>query len=71
MRNPKVIAVLSFLIASVVSRLVLAAAGFSYNLFSDPFDPVKLIIDFGSLLALFALVQLVLVRALGARDAGE
>jgi hypothetical protein len=46
------IAPATFVIAWVVSRIAFAAAGFSYNVFSDPFNFGKLIIDlavFGSL----------------------
>ncbi len=71
MRNRNSIAVVALVIASFASRALFAAVGFSYNLFSDPFDPVKLIIDFGTLLALFALSLFVLVRALGSKNARD
>ena len=63
------IAFLSVVIAYVASRIVFAAAGFNYNIFSDPFDLGKLVVDVGVWVVLYALIYSLVSRALGRRTA--
>jgi hypothetical protein len=67
MKNRGWIAFLSFVIAYVASHIIFAAAGFTYNIFSDPFNLGKLVIDFGVWGVLYALSYFVLARVLGPR----
>ena len=69
MKNRGWNAFLSFAIAYVASRIIFAAAGFTYNMFSDPFNLGKLIIDFGVWGVLYTLSYFVLARVLGRRTA--
>ncbi|MBE0564508.1 MAG: hypothetical protein IH621_01005 [Krumholzibacteria bacterium] len=62
------IAFLSFVVAYIASRIGFAAAGFAYNVFSDPFDLGKLVVDFGVWIVLYALSHAVLVRVFGAES---
>ncbi len=52
--------ILAWLIAYVVSKAILAALGFRYALFSDPFDLAKLAIDLGVWTLVFALALVLL-----------
>ena len=58
------IAFLAFVIAYVASRVIFAAIGFTYNIFSEPFSVSKLILDFGVWGAVYILSYFVLSRAL-------
>lgn len=63
------ISFLSLVIAYIGSRVIFAAAGFTYDIFSDPFAPGKLVVDFGVFAVLYALGYLALARVLGRRKA--
>lgn len=65
MKNRGSIVFLSFVVAYIVSRITFAATGFDYDLFSEPFDLGKLLVDFGVWGALYALSYSVLARVLG------
>ena len=64
--------VLSAIVAYLGSRAIFAAFGFSYDVFGEPFNVAKLIIDVGVFLALFygCYWLLGLKRALNTKDAG-
>lgn len=64
--------VLSAIVAYIGSRALFAAFDFNYDVFSDPFNVGKLIIDIGVFLALFygCLWLLGLKETLKTEDAG-
>ncbi len=61
MRTPLVAVIVAF----VVSRLIFAAFHFHYNLFTDPFDIVKFLIDFGTWAGVFMLTTLLMQKLPG------
>ena len=69
MKNRRWIAFLSLVVAYIASRVIFAAAGFTYNIFSDPFDLGKLVVDFGAWVVLYALSYLVFARVFGRKTA--
>ena len=71
MKNRGWIVFLSFVIAYVASRIIFAYAGFTYSLFSEPFDLAKLVVDFGVWGVLYALSYWALARVLGRKATRE
>lgn len=53
---------LAFTVAYLGSRAIFAATGFRYQLFGEPFDAGKLLVDFGTWAALFLAAMWVLRR---------
>lgn len=52
--------VLSFCVAFAVSRTLFGLANFRYNVFSEPFNIGKLMVDFG----VWAMIYITMLRAL-------
>jgi hypothetical protein len=58
---------LVFVLTYAVSRVLLAAAGASYNPFSEPFSARRLAVDFGAWAAVYLLVWWLAARWAGTR----
>ncbi|WP_353267936.1 hypothetical protein [Gemmatimonas sp.] len=54
--------VVAVLITWLLKRLVFAAVGFHYAVFSEPFSATKLAVDFGTWVAIYASVWWLLAR---------
>jgi len=68
MKNRGWIAFLSWVVAYVVSRIIFALFDFSYNVFTEPFNIIKFVIDFGVWAAIYAISYFVLARVLGSKQ---
>ena len=69
MKNRGWVAFSAIVIAYVVSRILFAAAGFSYDIFSEPFDLGRLVVDLGVWGVLYVLSYWALARVLGRKTA--
>jgi uncharacterized membrane-anchored protein len=63
LKPPIVRHVLAFCVAFGVSRTLFAAAGFHYDMFTEPFNIGKLAVDFGVWVMLYMVVFRILTRA--------
>ena len=68
MKGRRWIAFSSVVIAYVVSRIAYAVTDFDYDVFSDPFDLGKLVVDVGVWVALYALGYSGLARIVGREE---
>lgn len=62
LQSPAVRHALSFCVAFAASRMLLSAAGFRYDVFTEPFDAKKFAIDFGVWVAIYMITLRALTR---------
>jgi len=56
--------IIPFIVAYAGSKLIFHFVGFQYDVFSDPINPYKLLIDFGVFVSIFAITSWAATRIL-------